>query len=176
MTNSLLDDRSPAQKGFDFYGEDLFYKVLDLHLMFGYVHATPDYFVMARPVPKSITYDDMIDITKVYNSSECDSWCIYFYAGNMQKVFENLPFSLPYIVFERKGSTKIYLLEKLKQRISKTYGFQAKDAPSTASTPTATISGSDNSRIRQRSAENTTETVGPERHTVHSNSWGEPSA
>jgi hypothetical protein len=123
MSESLVTDRSPAQKGFDFYGEDLFYKILDLHLMFGYVQATPDYFVLGRPVPKDVPYDEMIDITNSYPSEDCNAWCIYFYAGNMQKVFDNLPFSLPYIVFEHKGSTKIYLLDKLKQRISRTYGI-----------------------------------------------------
>jgi hypothetical protein len=122
MTDSLLSDRSPAQKGFDFYGEELFYKVLDLHLMFGYVYASPDYFVMGRPVPKTVSYEDMLDITKTYTLSECDAWCIYFLSGDIKKVWEILPFDLPYIVFERKGSTKIYLLEKLKRTISRNYG------------------------------------------------------
>jgi hypothetical protein len=130
-----VTDRSPAQKGFDFYGEDLFYQILDLHLMFGYVHATPDYFVMARPVPKDVPVDDMIDITNVYPSADCNAWCIYFYSGDMQKVFDNIPFSLPYIVFERNGRPKIYLLDKLKQRISKTYGIISE---TTCSSPTST--------------------------------------
>jgi len=130
-----MTDRSPAQKGFDIWGEDLFYKIVDLHLMFGYIIATPDYFVMGRPVPRGISHKDMIDITKTYPVAECDAWCIYFYSGNMQKVFSNLPFSLPYVVFERNGNSKIYLLDKLKQRISRTYGLKEQPHASKSTSP-----------------------------------------
>jgi hypothetical protein len=116
-------DKSPAQLGVDFYGEDMFYEILDLHLMFGHVQSTPDYFVMGRPVDKDASYADLIDIRITYPEDKQNSWCCYFLAGNMYKALHSLPFYLPYCTFEHKGNLKFYELEKLKQRISKHYGF-----------------------------------------------------
>jgi hypothetical protein len=144
MSESSDISKSPAQEAYDFYGEDLFYQILDMHLLFGYVDSTPDYFVMGKPVPHTIAYDDMIDISKTYPIEDCDAWCVYFYAGDMSKIIERIPFYLPYVVFERKGNTKIYLLEKLKHSISKRYGIKAKATPATSTSTSTSIGLSDN--------------------------------
>ena len=120
----LYQDKSPAQLGVDFYGEEGFYRSLDMHLLFGYVQSTPDYFAMGRPVNKDAPYEDLIDIRITYPDDKQNAWLVFFLAGDMKKALDNLPFYLPYCTFEHKGNVKFYELEKLKQRISKIYGFQ----------------------------------------------------
>jgi len=133
MSESLVTN-NPSVEALSWYcnkfgqekGEETFYYILDSHLLNGYVSASPDHFFMARPVDRDAPYDDLIDISKTYSPESQDCWCIYFVSGNMKKAFDNLPFYLPYCTFERNGSLKFYLLEKLKQRISKYYGFNTK--------------------------------------------------
>jgi hypothetical protein len=129
---------NPAIQALQFYqqkfgdeaGEEMFYNILDLHLLYGYVSATPEYFYMGRPVNKSASYEDLLDISKTYSPDKQNCWCIYFVSGNMEAAWNNLPFYLPYCTFEHKGILKFYVLEKLKQRISKYYGFRRNDRQS----------------------------------------------
>ena len=120
----MTDVKTPAQIAFDYYGEDAFYYILDLHFLHGYVYSTPDYFAMGRPVDKEVVRDDLIDPRVTSPKERQNCWFIYYVSGNMVKAFDNLPFFLPYCLFERKGILKFYKLEKLKHRISKSYGIR----------------------------------------------------
>jgi len=126
MSTLVYSDRSPAEIALDFYGDD-FYDLVDLHFMFGYVQATPDYFIMGRPVNKEAPHQDLVDIRITYNEHKQNSWFIYFLSGDMNKALDNIPFYLPYCTFEHKGSLKSYSLDKFKQRIRRTYGIRSEE-------------------------------------------------
>ncbi len=106
--------------------------LLWMHLNHGYVHSTPEYFYMGRPVNKDEPYEKLIDPISRTNSKDWNSWCVYFMAGDMNLAFDNLPFYLPYCTFEHKGILKTYPLENLKHKISKYYGIWRKTTAATA--------------------------------------------
>lgn len=45
-------------------------------------------------------------------------WFVSFYAGNLMRVFDLMPFDLKYVAFRRDfGNVKVYDMAKLKQKI-----------------------------------------------------------
>lgn len=66
-----------------------------------YVIKGPNYFVMGRAVARAAAVELIRDFTHRFNASECDTWHIYAFAGDMGKAFRSLPYPLPWLAWER---------------------------------------------------------------------------
>jgi hypothetical protein len=88
-----------------------FQEDIDLHLRYGYVFATPEMFVMGRPVKKSASY---LDITCPWVTfAEPDCWWVYLAAGKMTQMFRHLPYPLPWLGWEVNNKPRFFRYERL---------------------------------------------------------------
>lgn len=83
---------TPQEQPFSFY--------LEWHLHFGFVFATPDYFVMGRCVNRA-DFDPDAPLLVQYDKEQSDAWYIHAFSGKMPKLWEIMPWPLPYIGWER---------------------------------------------------------------------------
>lgn len=83
------------------------------HLEHGYIHSSPSFFAMARPV-KACSHHSMIAGHFVFNGMDCDCWHIWLLAGNFNLSWLALPFDLPLISFERKNVLKFARLDRMR--------------------------------------------------------------
>lgn len=77
-----------------------------LYLKFGYVIATPQVFLMGRPVEKGASYQQLMDLTHQFESPDC--WWIFLAAGNLKEFFRYEPFPLPYFGWERSNKPRYW--------------------------------------------------------------------
>lgn len=66
----------------------------------GYVHKTPDYFIMGRPVIRAAG-DACADLTARFAISQCDTWFIAAFAGRWDTAWRSLPYQLPFLGWQR---------------------------------------------------------------------------
>jgi len=98
------------------------------HMAYGFVFATPEYFVMGRPVTRSRFHPDSFDAPAADN----DCWYVHAMAGNVSKVWDILPYPLGWVAFERSRGGKLELqiveLERLRRLCSVDNGQQHDEA------------------------------------------------
>ena len=82
-------------------GDVPFLAYVDWYHRHGFVHGTPDYFIMARPVVKAATPEEIEDHTHIFKREECDCWYIHSMAGDMNRAWEMVPWWLPWFAFCR---------------------------------------------------------------------------
>lgn len=70
------------------------------HLAHGYVHSTPEYFVMARPVLSTASPAEIAN--PWHQFKEPDAWFIWLMAGDMAACWRRFPYPLPFIGFARR--------------------------------------------------------------------------
>lgn len=109
----------PFERAFATYdAEEDFWRDLHAHLACGYVHSTPDYFVMARPVLSTARPEEIANAFKTW--SEPDAWFIWLMAGDMTKAWGRFPFELPLIGFSRRGGKAKFLsFQAVKKRLAR---------------------------------------------------------
>ena len=79
----------------------------------GYVHATPLEFALARPIDSSggkLTEDPCFN-EGLTNDADC--WNIHVVVGDLRPLLDNLPYSLPFICFQRLSGFKIYPYKRI---------------------------------------------------------------
>lgn len=91
-----------AQKYTDEPEDCPFDHYLRFHLKSGFVHSTPDFFVMAIPVCR----EELKQGLRIPCDYGPDCWYISAMAGNMAKAWELIPYELPFIAFDRGASDK----------------------------------------------------------------------
>ena len=85
----------------------------------GFVHSTPSFFVMGRPVPKLAPPDEILSPT-IFRPNCCDAWYCHAVAGDMSKAWTMLPWELPWMCFDRQTGNhqdkglRFYRLDKLR--------------------------------------------------------------
>ena len=84
---------------------------LRLHLQFGYVFSTPEFFVMGRPVDRHAPYDQLTDPRLQF--PEPDAWWVYLAAGDFIKIWTISPYNLSYIGWERDNRPRFYRVSQL---------------------------------------------------------------
>ena len=108
---------SPYEKAMSVYQAEpckrTFAQDLDLHLRYGFVFSTPEFFVMGRPVRKDAIERDLVDPGVLFKKSDCDAWMLYLVAGDMAKIVSVMPYPLPWIILERKNEVRIYPLPEM---------------------------------------------------------------
>lgn len=90
---------------------------LEAHLLGGWVASTPDAFAMARPVPTTADFADLMNPWVIWPLVECDAWLIYLAAGDLGKLGQWLPAPLPFIGWERRGVFRWHLWERVAKLI-----------------------------------------------------------
>lgn len=83
-----------------------FYEDLEAHLIGGYVHSTPDAFVMARPVDSRADESEIIDPWFLFPVERCDCWLIYLAAGDLASLLPLFPYPLPLMGWQRKNALR----------------------------------------------------------------------
>lgn len=98
-----------------------FWQDLDAYLASGFVHSTPGFFVMARPVSSKwdtrYVTNPLIDIPYNELTLRPDMWHIALMAGDMREAWSLFPYQLPLISMERKNKLHIYDYERFKRTL-----------------------------------------------------------
>lgn len=88
---------------------------VELHLMFGFVFATPDFFIMGRPVDSAGRHEDIVNPSFEFPKDKCDCWMVYLMAGDVTKVWNIMPYPLPKVCFERRNELRFYSLDSIRR-------------------------------------------------------------
>jgi len=99
--------REPSVRTFE---EDL-----ALHLEFGFVFSTPAFFIMGRPVRKDAPHGLILDPTYTFACRERDCWHVYCAAGDLGAAWSILPWSLPWLSFERKNELHFQRADRIRR-------------------------------------------------------------
>ena len=83
-----------------------FWEDVRLHMANGLVIATPDLFLLARPVVHDSGYEAITNPAIVHANPDC--WHLYLYSGHLADAFKCAPYPLKYVSFERTNVLKIY--------------------------------------------------------------------
>lgn len=98
-----------------------FLEDLDAYLASGFVHSTPDFFVMARPVSsewrEELITNPLTDKLNNELTLPLDMWHIALMAGDMREAWGLFPYQLPYISMERKNKLHIYDYDRFKRTL-----------------------------------------------------------
>lgn len=88
---------------------------VELHLLHGFVHSTPAYFIMGRPVPRHAAPALIVDPAVLFPREQCDAWMVYLAAGDLGRAWDVLPWPLPWLVFERGNELRFVPLDAIKR-------------------------------------------------------------
>lgn len=89
---------------------------LVLHFEHGFVFATPQYFVMGRPVKSSAPTGEILNPEITWPRDECDCWHVWLcIAPDMLTVMRLMPWHLPKVSFERSHELRLLEMERIKQ-------------------------------------------------------------
>jgi hypothetical protein len=91
-------DREPCARTFQ--------QDLDFHFRFGFVFSAPRFFIMGRPVIKGAPPAAIVNPAVQFNGEECDCWHVYLMAGDLAKIWEIVPWPLPWCSWERKNELR----------------------------------------------------------------------
>jgi len=98
-----------------------FRRDLEAHLLQGYVHSTPEAFVMARPVCATAPEVEIVNPWHAFPRERWDAWWIWLAAGDLASLMPLFPYELPCIGWQRcwKGrpNMKFYSMKAIKKRL-----------------------------------------------------------
>ena len=81
--------------------EEPFVNYVEWHARNGFVFARPDFFAMGRPVKRNAPPKEILDPKMLFESQDCDCWYIHAAAGNMARMWQIVPWELPWICWTR---------------------------------------------------------------------------
>lgn len=117
---------SPAELAAQLYqdpGDVSFRELVEAHLLGGYVHSTPEGFVLARPVDSKADEADIVNPWVIFPREQCDTWWIYLAAGDLASLLPLFPYPLPFIGWQRcfKGGEhlKFYRFESARKALTR---------------------------------------------------------
>ena len=96
------------------YSEDEMMEDVRWHIQNGYAYFSPLEFVLARPVSSKWDTTSICgmreskDALNMGLTNTLDMWHIHVAIGDMRELLSHLPYTLPYISFERRGVFKRY--------------------------------------------------------------------
>lgn len=83
------------------------------HFNLGFVHSTPEFFIMGRPVLSTGDQRAILDYGFYFASK--DAWYVALAAGDLSKAWGVLPYALPLIGFDRTNEVRFYPLEQVRR-------------------------------------------------------------
>jgi hypothetical protein len=90
-------------------------EVIEAHGQMGYVHSTPEVFVMARQVEADWEDARLCDLEFTAPAGDC--WHVWLCAGNFRAAMAFLPYPLPYVSFHRRGRLRVIPLETARRML-----------------------------------------------------------
>ena len=84
-------DRRPRAEPFLYY--------LRLYAAKGFVFSRPDFFVMGRPVERAAGRDAIFDDHREFSNPDC--WYVFAAAGNTARMWQVVPWQLPWFAWTR---------------------------------------------------------------------------
>lgn len=94
------------------FGSDwTFAEVIDAHGVVGYVHSTPDLFVMARQGHSDWNSDEFRDPYATSSTGDC--WHVWLLAGDFRAAMAFLPFPLPFVSYHRRDRLVVLTLDQV---------------------------------------------------------------
>ena len=109
-----------------------FAAILELHYKHGYVFSTPEFFVMGRAVCSDGHVPCIQDATlndwryADGRPRTPDAWWLHGAAGNMERVWSCLPYTLPFIGFERfDAECRFYAIDTVRRLTIPTHNEMA---------------------------------------------------
>ena len=109
---------SPYERAAELYAlhpqQESFSHYVVWHSINAFCYSTPDFFIMGRPAVKQ----SLLNIGPTFAAERFpDTWYIHVAAGNLSKAWSILPYSLPWIAFERWRGGKLDLTVMLLDRM-----------------------------------------------------------
>ena len=92
---------------------------LEAHLLNGYVHSTPEAFVMARPVNSKADEGLILNPWHRFERGECDAWLIWLAAGDLASLLGLFPFPLPLIGWQKRNKLRFKGFESAIDKLAK---------------------------------------------------------
>lgn len=93
-----------------------FEEVIEAHGQMGFIHSTPDVFVMARRVHTLWPESGFSDPNLRDLHGEC--WHVWLLAGDFRAAMAYLPEPLPFVSFHRRGKLRILTLDQARRLLN----------------------------------------------------------
>lgn len=101
---------TPVERAAEVYRREecsgTFQSDLEAHLLNGYVHSTPDGFVMARPVNSRAGEALILEPQHSFPREDQDAWLIWLAAGNLAPFLALFPYELPLIGWQKRNKLR----------------------------------------------------------------------
>lgn len=113
---------SPAERARAVYDQEAcarsFVQDVELHMLHGYVFASPDYFIMGRGVNSDASDVLVVNPAFIFPRESQDCWMVYLAAGKnaYRQFFKHMPYPLPLVCWERKNKLRYYSLEDVMRK------------------------------------------------------------
>lgn len=109
-------------------GEYTFFDAVEAHLVNGYVVASPEMFILARPVERSASEELLLN--PCYRFESPDAWFIYLAAGQLKYAWKFYPKAYEWVGWQRRGKVcRFYEMNQIKRKSY--YGIETKSSTTT---------------------------------------------
>lgn len=114
MNQQLLEAMYPETEFHNSFTVDV-----SLHLLYGYVIATPEAFIMGRAIQRNADINLIRDPSVSFDDPDC--WWVWLAVGvaSLEVFFRHEPYPLPYFGWDRRGKARFYERERLIHGIEK---------------------------------------------------------
>lgn len=82
-----------------------FEEVIEAHGEMGFIHSTPEVFVLARRVDSIWDEDEFSNLE--FTDWDGDCWHVWLLAGDPSAAWKFLPYPLPFMSYHRRGKLRI---------------------------------------------------------------------
>lgn len=108
MNRQLLEAMYPETEFHNSFNVDV-----NLHLLYGYVIATPEAFIMGRAIQRNADINLIRDPSVSFDDPDC--WWVWLAVGvgALEVFFRHEPYPLPFLGWDRRGKARFYRREKV---------------------------------------------------------------
>jgi len=79
------------------------------HKSFGFLFATPAFYIMGRPVPKAADPARILNVEHVFDFDECDCWYLFQLTGRIDLAWDIMPWELRWMCWKRETDSAEHL-------------------------------------------------------------------
>lgn len=96
-------------------GDFTFDEAVEAHFVCGYVVATPEIFILARPVERAGAEADILNPTFQFGNP--DAWFIYLMAGRVDYCWQYYPVPYQWAGWQRRGKAlRFYSMDQIQRK------------------------------------------------------------
>ena len=94
---------------------------LTAHISTGYVHITPDTFLMGRGINRQAPPDLIANPWHTFPIDQQDTWLVFAYSGYSRNFLAFLPYPLKWVAWQRRGRPlRFHELSKIQAKCAST--------------------------------------------------------